>query len=1378
MNREKPCTESLPTDVWQRLEHVVWQFEDAWHRGLAPAIDDHLPADERDRRAALVELVHVDLENRIATGDVVKVETYFKRYPGLKADTAAALDLITAEFRHRQSRGGKPQLEDYLHRFPDISNELRVALRQADGPGGELEQGAGRRSQGESGLAPSRPVADRNLLFGILALQMDFIGRDSLIAAMHAWLLDKTKPLGQILRDQGALSGERQALLEALVQEHLKQHSNDPEKSLAAVSSLGSVRDELEGITDPDLQASLAAVTSAGTGDHATQATGQFFSETPIPSSVQRFRVLRLHARGGLGDVFVARDEQLHRDVALKQIQSHHADRPESRSRFLLEAQITGGLEHPGIVPVYGLGQYGDGRPFYTMRFVKGDNLKDAAERFHRADGPARDPGERALEFRNLLGRFVDVCNAVAYAHSRGVLHRDLKPGNILLGPYGETLVVDWGLAKVIGRLERAITSGEDTLRPDAADAATPTEMGRAVGTPQFMSPEQAAGEVDRLGPATDVYSLGGTLYALLTGKVPFANTEPDVIFERVRQGDFLLPHQVKPSAPRALEAVCLKAMALRPEDRYPSVRAMADDLEHWLAGEPVRAYPEPWQVTTRRWMRRHHTLVTATAATVVAALILLSVTTALLTSTNGLLVTANLEKEQARRDAVANAKEAEASRREAQVRSAEMAVQRALVETDSSRAMLWFARALELAPEDDGAARLRRAIRINLGASRPYFRLMNLWAGADGFALDCAALTPDGRAIVVAGHDQTTGTGAGYLLDAASCEPIGPPVRPEEPISSAAPSLDGKILLMGSTTGLIRQWDMASGKAIGPSFKHQGIVHAMAMSFDGTAIVSGGEDGLVRLWERATGQARLSLPHKKPVRAVAFSPDGRLLLTGCDDGMARLWDAADAETIATVSHDGQPILSVAFSPDGKRMITSAKLGHVYLSDTATGKVLQAIRAHADQAQGAAFSADGKTLVTAGSDHICRLWDVATGQSIGVPLQHPYEVLGAAFSSDGRRLLTRTTWDVRIWQTAQPRPVLRVGKCVTSVALSPDGRTILTGCANLAPLGLISPWSQRGEVRLWDAATGEPLTAPVPQKEMVVSVAFSPDGRRFLTGSFRLDEGAGEVQIWDTATMKRVGPPIELAHGALAVAYSPDGSSFAAGSMDNKARVWDAATGKLLRTFEHTNWVAFLLYRPDGLALLTGCRDDYARIWDLTTDRRVLQEFHNGTIVAGAAFSPDGRTLLIGGGDRIARQWDLQTGKPVGKTFQHDNWIRPVAYSPDGSLVLTGSGDMTARVWDVESGRPIGPPLRHSDWVLAAVFSPDGKTIVTGSKDGTARLWDAPVPIEGDTQRLVLWTQVDTGLEMDADGGIHALKTTQCLERRRRLQELGGPPVP
>ena len=491
--------------------------------------------------------------------------------------------------------------------------------------------------------------ADRNLLFGILALQMDFISRDALAKAMQAWVLEKSKPLGQILAEQGALTGDRRDFVEAMIQKHVEVHGNDIGKSLAAVSSAGSVRADLQQIADADLDASLALVSQQPTTDDLAATVGYARVSNAVgtpTSSGLRFRILRQHAKGGLGQVYVAHDEELQREVALKEIQSHHADNKESRARFLLEAEITGGLEHPGIVPVYGLGQYADGRPFYAMRFIRGDSLQSAIKEFHKAEVAGREPGERTLELRKLLGRFIDVCQAIQYAHDRGVLHRDLKPGNIMLGKYGETLVVDWGLAKAAGKFGEPGASAagdEPTLMPASGGESSETQPGHAIGTPAYMSPEQAAGRHDLLGPASDVYSLGATLYSLLTGKTAVEGKDIAVVLKKVQTGDLIAPRQRKPSVDPALEAVCLKAMALKPADRYASPQGLANDIEHWLADEPVSARAEPLTVRARRWTRQHRTLVTSAAAVLLVATIGSIVASALLANVNGQLEARNL---------------------------------------------------------------------------------------------------------------------------------------------------------------------------------------------------------------------------------------------------------------------------------------------------------------------------------------------------------------------------------------------------------------------------------------------------------------------------------------------------------------------------------------------------------------------------------------------------------------------------------------------------------------------------------------------------------------------------------------------------------------
>jgi serine/threonine protein kinase len=551
----------------------------------------------------------------------------------------------------------------------------------------------------------------------------------------------------------------------------------------------------------------------------------------PTASAGKRFRILRPHARGGLGEVFVARDEELHREVALKEMQERHAASPQMRARFLVEAEITGGLEHPGIVPVYGLGQYADGRPFYAMRLIRGESLKDAIEKFHKDEALERAPGKKAVAFRELLGRFVAVCQAIAYAHSRGVVHRDVKPSNVMLGKYGETLVVDWGLAKTIGRKEEEKTE-EETLRPALTSDSGKTLPGSAVGTPAFMSPEQAAGRLERVGPASDVYSLGATLYCLLTGQSPFAQTEVGEVLQKVERGDFPPPRQVRRMVPAALEAICLKSMALRPGDRYASPSALADDVEHWLAGEPVSAWREPWWVRAARWRARHRPLVYASVAAIVVAVVLLSGATFLLSAANKVAIdNARWAKEQAEK------------------------ARRSLYISD-----------MNLAHTAWHEARIVRVLDL-LNRQQPQgeetdlrgFEWHYLWRlchsdlhtlkGHSG-SISTIVYSPDGQRLASAGRERTV-----KLWDATEGREIPTRMVHPAPVSLLAFSVKGQHLASVSEDGTVNLWDATTGQKTATLTGHGGSVTSIAFRPDGACLASAGSGRTVWVWDTKTGR-------------------------------------------------------------------------------------------------------------------------------------------------------------------------------------------------------------------------------------------------------------------------------------------------------------------------------------------------------------------------------------------------------------------------------------------------------------------------------------------------------------------------------------------
>jgi WD40 repeat protein/tRNA A-37 threonylcarbamoyl transferase component Bud32 len=1167
-----------------------------------------------------------------------------------------------------------------------------------------------RPAAGSPSAADSAPPAgppgstDRNLLFGVLALQADLIDQARFVEACTLWATRKHVPLADLLVERGWLSTADKADVERLLARKLQKHAGDVQASLAEVAD-DAVRQALSSLEDAAVHQSLTDLPPSAGSDPARTVT-----YTPEPG--QRYTLTRLHATGGIGRVWVAHDSDLGREVALKELRPERADNSRLWARFLHEAQITGQLEHPGIVPVYELARRPDDQqPFYTMRFVKGRTLTEAVQAYHQKRAAGR---VGPLELIALLNAFVAVCQAVAYAHSRGVIHRDLKGQNVVVGDFGEVIVLDWGFAKVLGRADESAEAAPVVLAQEAD--VYQTVQGQVVGTPAYMAPEQAAGRLDLIDRRTDVYGLGALLFEILTGRPVFAGSEVPEVLRQVREEEPPRPRQVWAGVPRALEAVCLKALAKKPAARYASAAELAREVQHWLADEPPVAYREPVAARLGRWARRHKPLVAGLAVLLLAAA----------------ASTVAIRDERAR---TAWEQEKAVVEREAKDRMEGTNY----VKLIGLAAQAVAGRHVALADEllEECPARLRQWEWHYL---QRRLDLCVLTLRGQGSPVAGVVYSPDGR----------------YLAGATG--------------ELADPKIPGEV----------KVWEAATGKEVRRLPAHQGWIQRLAYSPDGQRLASGGfHDRTVRVWDATTGQPIHTLVgHTKAIISVASSPTRPHLASSSWDRTVRVWDVTTGQLIHTLNGPTNELGSVMFDPDGRRLAVADYGGNVWVWDTLTWKLLTCFPAHTGAAGHVAFSPDGQRLASCGQhDWTVRVWDTTAWTELRALRGHKQQLGGITFSPDGRRLAS-TSWDgtLRVWDPESGqllRTFHRQGDRAPGVAFSPDGRYLaasgadhtvkifavtdldkhtgpealtLRGHTSDATSVAFSPDGQRfatggadQTVVVWDRATGQKVCTCRGHAGEVLAVVFPAEGLASAAAD-------GTVKVWEAATgreVRSVGLGVSPVRRA---AFSAGGRHLATAGDDQVVRLWEATTGQALHTLGgHKDVLHRLAFSPDGQRLASADAAGIVKLWDTATGQALLTLRAGASVVRCVGFSPDGRRLAWAGADATVKVWDIPAtllSWPGDREVEvealtllgHTGVITSLAFSPDSQRLVSAGADQAVKVWDTRTGEEVLTLGGHKTLTHDLAFSPDGRLLAAAGAEGTVTVWNG-TPVAGEPGR-------------------------------------------
>jgi len=999
--------------------------------------------------------------------------------------------------------------------------------------------------------------------------------------------------------------------------------------------------------TAPQLCPSCVLEAALGLGDESA-----FGDEDELPKArlFGDYEIIEQLARGGMGVVYRARQIKLRREVALKLITSGAFASGEALRRFQAEAELAAGFKHPNIVPIFEIGEV-DGQPFFSMGLVEGPPLDQKL-------------GRKPLEPKAAAGLLVKIARAVQYAHDRGVLHRDLKPANILMDAQGEPHLTDFGLAKVMQQ-QSALTCTNAIL-----------------GTPSYMAPEQARGDVKSLAVTVDVYGLGAVLYDVLTGEPPFAGGTTYETVRRVLETEPRRPSVLNAAVDGDLETICLKSLEKQPERRYASAAAFAEDLERWLGGRPIQARAVGAVERATKWARRHP---------LVAALGCLSVA-ALLVGAVGI----TWQWRRAEKKSIEAAREQERAERE-QYFSSVAAAQQFLKEGAVERAR-------------DALLSTRRELR-----HWEWGRLM-LLCQQEAWVVPAPTKRPavgpaDIGIAQATGRVLTTFGGASTLCEMSSSSARQLNLKEDEMLSATF-SPDEQVIAGATVAGEIVVWDAATLRELARLNRSPTRLESLSFSPDNSRVVAGAADGSVLIWDRRTKQWLRDMGTKARGRSEpVFSGDSGRVLSSLAGTEITAWDA---EKGIELWREHAPDLqgSVMASLDGETVATASPTTGITIRKS--GKLTAHINPQVQLSQ-IHLSGNGRRLLTIDQRERLTLWNAETGDEIEMWPERTYFISESRdsryFASCGDFRYSR----IRELQTGREVLTASVTPDYWNPAFSPEARLF----AAEMPDRSIKVWL------LDDSATfllreGTEELRSVPER--MQKIAFSPGGERIAAA--HMDR---QVTIWDAHT----GALLHHLHGHLQwvadVAWSPDGAWLASAGADNRVILWDAQTGQSkFILVGHTGPVESVAFRPNSKEVVSCGLDGRAIVWEVENGRR-LAEADLRPPARTVAWSPDGRRIAVGG-QGPALLLDARLTNPIALPASN---VWTVSFSRSGTTLALGSfADQFITLWSVAEGK-VTARMRSRALPLNLSFSPDDRRLaaacserLTGMGFPSLELWD------------------------------------------------------